>query len=92
MYNEAEKACIKDSDIVSRIAGICYADGEKEDDTTGYIFRNVRSKFYPDVTAYYTPFISPDEHSFCGRREYQDILPEHNEGIHLIPQIMANKS
>lgn len=59
---------------------------------TGYIFRNVRSKFYPDVTAYYTPFISPDEHSFCGRREYQDILPEHNEGIHLIPQIMANKS
>lgn len=34
MYNEAEEVCIKDSDIVSRIAGICYAGGEKEDDTT----------------------------------------------------------
>ena len=59
---------------------------------TGYIFRNVRRKYYDDVEAYYSPFLSPDQNQFCQKREYQDILPEHNEGIHLIPQIMTNNS
>lgn len=59
---------------------------------TGYVFRNVRQQFYPDVEAYYSPFISPDEHHFCNTKDLRDILPEHNSGITLIPQVMTNRS
>lgn len=59
---------------------------------TGYIFRTVRHRYYDDVEEYYSPFLSPDANTCWGKREYRDILPENNEGIRLIPQIMASRS
>lgn len=59
---------------------------------TGYVFRNVRQQFYQDVEAYYSPFISPDEHHFCNTKDLRDIMPENNHGITLIPQVMTNRS
>ena len=59
---------------------------------TGYIFRTVRRRYYNDVETYYSPFLSPDANTCWGKREYRDILPENNEGIRLIPQIMASRS
>lgn len=57
---------------------------------TGYIYRNAHRKFFKDVDVYYTPFIVPTQNRELSSREKNDILPEHNEGIRTIPQIMTN--
>lgn len=59
---------------------------------TGYVFRNVYEECFGGVDAYFSPFISTTEKRRMRRKELNDILPEHNENIRLIPQIMGNKS
>lgn len=55
---------------------------------TTYIFRNAYHYFFGGTDKYFTPFISNRKMS---SREKNDILPEHNEGIPLIPQILTNR-
>lgn len=60
---------------------------------TGYIYRNAHHKYYPGADKYYIPFIEPKPKSkkiFTGR-EQNDILPEHNQGLCVVPQILTNK-
>jgi tRNA-dihydrouridine synthase len=57
---------------------------------TGYIYRSAHRKFFKGVDAYYTPFIVPTQNCELSSREKNDILPEHNEGARIIPQIMTN--
>ena len=60
---------------------------------TGYVFRGVHHRHFPGVRKYYIPFIEPKPKAkkiFTGR-EMGDILPEHNEGIPVVPQILTNK-
>ena len=61
---------------------------------TGYIFRSAHHKYFPGVDKYYIPFIEPKPNSkkIFNAREYNDILPEHNKGIHVVPQILTNKA
>lgn len=59
---------------------------------TGYIYRQAHHAFYPGVDRYYTPFIVPKEKKYLSTKERNDVLPEHNKGFHVIPQIMTNKS
>lgn len=59
---------------------------------TGYIYRNAHHALFPSIDCYYTPFITPKKgKSFTGR-EWNDVLPEHNEGIRVIPQILTNQA
>lgn len=59
---------------------------------TGYLFRNLHHRYFPGMDKYYMPFFSPgQEHSFT-RRGFQDILPEHNEGIDAVPQLLTRRS
>ncbi len=55
---------------------------------TTYIFRNVYHHFFGKADQYFTPFLSNKKLS---SREKNDILPEHNEGIPLVPQILTNR-
>lgn len=60
---------------------------------TGYVFRNVHHRFFSGTDKYFIPFIEPKPESkkiFTGR-EKNDILPEHNEGMNVVPQILTNK-
>ena len=58
---------------------------------TGYIYRNaVRDYFGNGIRKYYTPFIVVHEKRAMSSKEINDILPEHNEGIDLVPQILAD--
>ena len=58
---------------------------------TGYIFRNCHSRYFPGVDRYYMPFLSPrQDHNFT-RRELDDILPQHNEGVHAVPQLLTRQ-
>ena len=55
---------------------------------TGYVFRNAYAACYGGVDAYYTPFIS---NPVPNQIERHDILPENNQGLQVIPQILTNK-
>lgn len=57
---------------------------------TGYIYRRAHHTFYPGIDRYYTPFIVPKEKRCLSTKERNDVLPEHNRDITLIPQIMTN--
>lgn len=59
---------------------------------TGYIFRNTHHAFYPGVDRYYAPFISPAKEGSMTPREKNDLTPEHNAGICVVPQVMTNKA
>lgn len=56
---------------------------------TGYVYRNAYHKYFPAADRYFTPFITNKKMSF---RERNDILPEHNEGMTVIPQILTNQA
>ena len=56
---------------------------------TGYVYRNAYHKYFPAADRYFTPFITNKKMS---SRERNDILPEHNEGMTVIPQILTNQA
>ncbi len=58
---------------------------------TGYIYRNaIRDHFGQGIKKYYTPFLVVHEKRAMSSKEINEILPEHNEGINLVPQILAD--
>lgn len=59
---------------------------------TGYIYRNAYNACYHPMDKYFTPFLSPKANSGLSFRELNDILPEHNRGLYLVPQILTNQA
>jgi len=59
---------------------------------TGAPYRHLHAKYFGGVDCYYAPFISPTaEHRFTPR-EMRGILPENNEGIQLVPQLLTKNA
>ena len=56
---------------------------------TTYTFRTVWNAYYGGMDKYFTPFISNRR---MNSRERNDILPEHNEGMNTVPQILTNRA
>lgn len=54
---------------------------------TGYIYRNIYRKYFPDADRYFTPFVST--HEKLGKKVINEVNPEHNLGQNLVPQIMV---
>jgi len=59
---------------------------------TTYIYRNAYGKYFPHMDGYFAPFIVASEQRTMSKRESGDLLPEHNQGIDLVPQILTNNS
>ncbi len=59
---------------------------------TGYIYRNAYEKFFNNIDKYFTPFIVPNSSKSLKTKELRDILPENNEGLNIVPQILTNDS
>lgn len=57
---------------------------------TGYIYRNACAAIFPGADKYLMPFITPKPKKGFTSKERNDILPEHNEGICAVPQILTN--
>ena len=59
---------------------------------TGYVYRNAHKDCFEPADKYFSPFIVPKPNTgrLFGNKELADILPEHNQGLYLVPQIMAN--
>lgn len=56
---------------------------------TGWIFRNAHHKYYSGMTKYYAPFVSPTKDCTLTPKEKRDLIPEHNENMPLVPQILT---
>lgn len=59
---------------------------------TIYLYRNIYEQLFGEIDKYYTPFIMPNGKRTFKTREFQDVLPEHNEGLHIVPQILTKSS
>lgn len=56
---------------------------------TGYVFRNVYHKYYGDVDKYFTPFLCS---TGLSHKELHDVMPEHNQGMPVVPQILTDRA
>lgn len=59
---------------------------------TGYIMRNTYHNYFEPADKYFIPFISPTYTRKFGSKEINDILPEHNQGMYAVPQVLTNKA
>lgn len=59
---------------------------------TTWIYRQAHAKIYGRLDKYFIPFLEPHEKRDFKTRELQEILPEHNENISAVPQILTNRS
>ena len=57
---------------------------------TGWIYRGAVQKCFGGFDKYFIPFIKPNQMGRFSAREKKDILPEHNKGMHAVPQILTN--
>lgn len=57
---------------------------------TGYIYRNAYYDIFGGFDKYFAPFISPSQNRKLAGKEIRDILPENNENVKLIPQVLAS--
>lgn len=59
---------------------------------TGYIYRNAHHAYFDNMNKYFSPFIVPNQSGTFKTRELNDILPENNQGLVLIPQLLSNNA
>lgn len=59
---------------------------------TGYIYRNAYHRYFAPMNKYFTPFIETHTKRSFNKRELNDILPEHNEGMYVVPQLLTNNA
>ena len=59
---------------------------------TGYVYRNAHRACFGGVDKYFTPFLTPNQNHKFTAKEEKDVLPEHNQGIPLVPQILTNRA
>lgn len=57
---------------------------------TTCIFRNAYHRCFYPMDKYFTPFLVPHSKKGFSAKEKREILPENNEGLYLVPQIMSN--
>ncbi len=59
---------------------------------TNYIYRNAHARHFGRLDKYYTPFLSLHKEKEFNHKEMQEILPEHNKGLEVIPQVLTNSA
>ncbi len=59
---------------------------------TTYVYRNAHAKYFGKMDKYYTPFLSLHKEKEFNHKEWQEILPEHNEGLCVVPQVLTNSA
>ena len=57
---------------------------------TTYIYRRAYHTHYRPMEKYFTPFLVPHTKKDFNTREKNDILPAHNPGMNLVPQMLTN--
>lgn len=55
---------------------------------TGYVYRNAHRACFGNLDRYFTPFLASKK---LNAKEKREVLPENNQGIEVVPQILTNK-
>lgn len=55
---------------------------------TTFIYRNAFARHYGEIDKYFTPFLSDKNLNY---KEINEVLPEHNKGLVVVPQILTNQ-
>ena len=56
---------------------------------TGAVFRRTHHEFFPGIDKYFMPFITPTTQEKLTPRQTRDVLPEYNEGVPAVPQLLT---
>lgn len=56
---------------------------------TNWSYRRAYETHFGGIEKYFTPFLSPCQDRCFTHREMQEILPEHNAGMHVVPQLLT---
>lgn len=59
---------------------------------TTYIFRNAYAKHFGNIDKYYTPFLSLHKEKEFNHKERQEVAPENNQGLWVVPQVLTNSA
>lgn len=59
---------------------------------TGRHFRLAHNRWFGGIDRYYIPFLSPTQTRVFSKKEWQDVLPENNEGLHVVPQLLTRNA
>lgn len=59
---------------------------------TTYCYRRAHHRYFSGVDKYYVPFISPTQDHLFTKRELRELLPEQNEGIPTVPQLLTKRA
>ncbi len=59
---------------------------------TGYVYRNAHHAFFNNIDKYFSPFVAANKSGSFRKRELDDLAPENNQGLILIPQILTNNA
>lgn len=59
---------------------------------TTYVYRNAYHHMFPPMDKYFTPFLVPRLKRNFSSRERNDILPEHNQGLFVVPQLLTDQA
>lgn len=59
---------------------------------TGSIFRNAHAAVFGPADKYMTPFLAPTQSMCFSARELREVLPEHNAGLNVVPQLLTNRA
>lgn len=60
---------------------------------TGFLYRNIFHECFGEgMDKYFTPFLVPTGGGFTKHRSMKDILPEHNAGLPIVPQLLSNNA
>lgn len=55
---------------------------------TDHIFRNTFLHYFDGIDSYMAPFINPQKKSLFKEKHLSDVLPENNQGLNLVPQLL----
>lgn len=56
------------------------------------VFRNMFDAWFPGTDVYFSPFLVANQTLHFKNKEIRDILPENNERVCLVPQLLTNKA
>lgn len=59
---------------------------------TNVIYRNAYHRCFHPMDKYFTPFITGKQNKRLSQKEIDEISPEKNQGMYLVPQILASRS
>ena len=59
---------------------------------TGAVYRRTHHEFFSGVDKYFMPFITPTTNEKLTPRQKRDVLPEYNEGVPAVPQLLTKSA